>query len=82
MLYNRHSNPSSQDTQEPFDYIWRSILLMNDEKEVIRHYHRFLEPLFDSYLLYEDELDVLFRYSFHSDNRVMILCRLSEYSDL
>ena len=57
-------------------------LLMNDEKEVIRHCHRFLEPLFDPYLLYEDELDVLFWCNFHSDNRVMILCRLSEHSDL
>ena len=33
-----------------------------------------LEPHFDSYLLYEDEIDVLFWYSFHSDNRVMVLC--------
>ena len=83
MLYNSHSNPSSQDTQGPFDYIWRSMgLPMNDEKEVIRHCHRFLEPLFDSYLLYEDELDVLFSYGFHPDNCVIILCRLTEYSDL
>jgi hypothetical protein len=33
-----------------------------------------LEPLFDSYLLHEDEINVLFWYSFHSDNRVMVLC--------
>jgi hypothetical protein len=51
-------------------------LLINDEKEVIRHCHRCLEPLFDSYLLYENKLNVPFWYSFHSDNRVMIFCRL------
>jgi hypothetical protein len=39
-------------------------------------------PLIELYfLLYKDELNLLFWYSFHSDDCVMILRRLSEYSD-
>jgi hypothetical protein len=54
---------------EKFNPSRRSIDLVNDEK-----CHRSLEPLFDSYFLYEDELDMIFWYSSHSDNRVMVLC--------
>jgi hypothetical protein len=85
MPYDSYRPQGKRTKKNIFDHVrWSMEFPTSDEDEAINYYNRFLdlaEPLLDSRLLDSEECDALFWCGFHPDDRVMLLCRLCEYSN-